>query len=358
MRTMPTINKRFLLKLVLVILAFAGVLVTAHTVQARRIPAALKHQSERAADAGKADLAVHYLRQYLEFHPEDVESQVKLAEFLRQRPPTPRGRAELLFLYDKVLRLSPDRHEVRREALGTALALGRYADAAAHGEVLVQAFPLEPQLLHKLAEAQAGMGQNAAARATYETAIRCAPELMIGYQFLAQLLWKSLEDTPGARDVLDRMVRALPQEPDAYLIRARFELFAQAPHSDEAAQQTRRAVGDLQRVLELDPEHAEASLMLAEVMQRGRNVPAAHALLRDAFGLYPKNIKIVRALSWLELVRGNAAASITVLEDGLKASPNGFELLVPLADLLISQGDTARTADILRKLEGRKAPPT
>ena len=82
---MPTINKRFLLKLVLVLAAFAGVLVGAHAVQAERIPVALKRQSERAADAGKLDMAVHYLRQYLEFHPEDVDSQVRLAELLAKR---------------------------------------------------------------------------------------------------------------------------------------------------------------------------------------------------------------------------------------------------------------------------------
>ena len=39
---MPTINKRFLIKTILVLLAFTGVLIGAHTVQARRIPDALK----------------------------------------------------------------------------------------------------------------------------------------------------------------------------------------------------------------------------------------------------------------------------------------------------------------------------
>src|SRR5205823_4743050 len=71
---MPTINKRFLLKLLLVLFAFTGALVAAHAVQAKRIPAALKLQAERAADAGKTDVAIHYLRQYLEFHPDDVEA--------------------------------------------------------------------------------------------------------------------------------------------------------------------------------------------------------------------------------------------------------------------------------------------
>src|SRR5437016_2602314 len=98
---MPTINKRFLVKLLLVLLVSAGVLFGAHAVQARRIPAALKQQSDRAAEAGKLDLAVHYLRQYLEFHPDDVDAHVRLAELLVKRNPTSRGQYELLFLYDK-----------------------------------------------------------------------------------------------------------------------------------------------------------------------------------------------------------------------------------------------------------------
>lgn len=63
----------------------------------------------------------------------------------------------------------------------------------------------------------------------------------------------------------------------------------------------------------------------------------------------------MRGLSWLELVRGNTAASITVLEDGLKAVPDGFDLMVPLADLLVHQGDTVRTAELLKRLEGAEA---
>ena len=356
---MPTINKRFLLRLVLVLLAGAGVLLGAHEIQAQRIPAALRQQSERAADAGKSDMAVHYLRQYLEFHPEDVGAQVQLADLLAKRPETQNGRTQLLFLYDKILRLEPDRHDTRRKALTVALKLGKYADAVTHGEELLKQFPTESALWHEIAEAHAGMNQNAAARKSYEAAVRCAPDEIIGYQQLAQLVWKNLEDGPGAREVLDRMVKALPQEPEAFLIRARFETFtAEDPGQAIGGSPYKRAAADLQRVLELDPEHAEAALLLAEIMQRNRNVPAAHALLRDAVTLYPKNLKLVRGLSWLELIRGNTAASIAVLEDGLKATPNGFDLMVPLADLLVHQGDTVRTAELLRRLETRKAPGT
>lgn len=355
---MPTINKRFLLKLLLVLFVSTGVLFAAHAVQARRIPAALKLQSERAAEAGKTEVAIHYLRQYLEFHPDDTESLVRLSELLTKRAPTQRGYSELLFLYDRILRLDPDRHAIRREALAVSLKIGRNPDAVTHAEALLKSFPTEALLWQQLAAAQVGLNELRAARSSYEMAVKHAPHEMIGYQHLAQLVWKKLSDTPGARDVLDRMVKALPQEPDTYLIRARFETYTAEESGKLDPAHLTRAAADLRRVLELDPEHAEATLALAEIMQRNRNVPAAHALLRDGVSLYPKNLKLVRALSWLELTRGNAAAAITVLEDALKASPNGFDLMVPLADLLVQQGDTARTADLLQRLIDRKAPAT
>lgn len=355
---MPTINKRFLLKLVLVLFAFAGALVGAHAVQARRIPAALKAQSERAAENNKPELAIHYLRQYLEFHPDDVDAQVQLADLVAKRNGA-RGAGELLFLYDKILRLDPARHATRREALALSIRAGRYSDAVVHADELLKEFPKEPGLWQQLGAAQAGANDMKAAKRSYETAITHAPDELLGYQRLAQLVWRGMNDAAAAREALDRMARALPRDAEAHLLRAKFELFAAEESAPGApAADLARAKADLLRVLELDPENAEASMMLADVMQKARNVPAAHALLRDAASTYPKNLKLVRALSWLELLRGNSAAAVAVLEDGLRADPNGTDLLVPLADLLVQQGDTARTAEIVSRLRARKAPDT
>jgi tetratricopeptide (TPR) repeat protein len=357
---MPTINKRFLLKLILVLLVSTGVLVGVHAVQARRIPAALLAQSERAAEAGKMDIAVHYLRQYLEFYPEDVEAHVKLADLLEKRTTSARGQWDLLFLYDKILRLEPDRHPIRRKALAVSLRVGRNPDAVTHAEYLLKTSPTEAALWQQLATAQAGLNEIQSARRSYEEAVKYAPQDITNYQRLAHLVWKNMNDAAGAREVLNRLVQSLPREADAYLIRARFELYTAEEYAGQsgAGGDLSRARLDLLRAFELDPENAEASLLLAEVMQRNKNIPAAHAILRDAASLHPRNLKLIRALSWLELIRGNSAAAITVLEDGLKFIPDGFDLMVPLADLLVQQGDTVRTGEILQRLQARKAPPT
>ncbi len=360
---MPTINKPFLLKLVLVILALTGVLFGVHAVQADRIPEALRRQADRAAEADKPDAAIHYLRQYLEFTPDDIDAQIQLVDLLKKRSATSRGQAELIFLYDRILRLDPDRHAVRRDALAVCWRNARYTDAVTHAEALLKAFPNEATLWQQLGNAKAGLNQLAEARKSYEQAITFAPDELLNYQRLGQLVWRNMNDTAGARDVLDRMVKALPQNPESHLIRARFELFVvDDPNGSVRGDQQRtaamqKASTDLYRVLELDPDNAEASLLLADLMQKERKIPAAHAILRDAVALYPRDLRLVRSLSWLELIRGNTPAAIAVLEDALKITPDGADLLIPLADLLAQQGDTARTAEILRKLETRKAPP-
>ena len=350
---MPTINKRFLLKFILVVGPLRACCSAFDASRPTASPSA-RRQAERNADAGKLDAAIHYFRQYLEFTPDDIESQVQLVELMRKRNPSARGQAEVIFLYDRILRLDPDRHEVRRDALAACLKLGRYSDAVTHAEALLKTFSTEPVLWQQLGAAQAGMQKLPEAREAYERALTHDPSEVLGYQRLAQLVWRNMSNPVGARDVLDRMVKAVPQNAEAHLIRARFEVFM-VDESGAAKGDLKRAAAHLHRVLELDPEHAEASLMLADFYQRERNIPAAHALLRDAVALYPRDLRMIRSLSWLELIRGNAPAAIAVLEDGLKATPDGFDLLIPLADLLVQQGDTTRTAEILQRLETRKA---
>ena len=104
---LPTINKKFLLKLVVVVALLAGGLVLAHTVQAGRIPDSLMAQAERAHeqavdDPKKGYSAIAYLRQYLEFRPTDVEAMEKLGDWLRLRRKSG-DPSDLLRLYDKIL---------------------------------------------------------------------------------------------------------------------------------------------------------------------------------------------------------------------------------------------------------------
>lgn len=341
----PTINKRFLLKVVVALLLVGGSVYGLHSVQARRIPDALRRQADRAADDGKRDAAISYLRQYLEFRPADADVQEQLASLLKERAGGGRP-TELLILYEKILRHDPGRHAVRREALATALALARFADAAEHADELLKQFHEEAALWRSLGEAQAGQGKSDDAVKSFEKAIELNPTAMLAYQQLAQYQLQELGQPPVARATLDRLVAALPHDPQAYLTRARFDSLARPDDRTDAA--------DLRKALELDPENVDALLALAEHLQKGRDVLAAHDCLSDARKVAPGDTRVVRALAWLELNRGNLGSAVAVLEEGLEKSKDGFDLMVPLADLLVQMGDTRRPKEIVAKLDGAK----
>jgi tetratricopeptide (TPR) repeat protein len=351
---MPTIDKAFLLRLILLVFALTVSLWGLHQLQAERIPEALLRQAQRAEEEHRPDAAIHYYRQYLEFRNEDVEARIRLAQLLRQRHSNGRALAEVLFLYDQVLHADPQRHEIRREALATALRIGRYSDALVHAETLLEVFPDEPLLWQQLGAAQAGLNRLSEARRCYEKAVQLAPYELLAYQRLAQLLWRNLNEPLAAREVLERMVAALPADPEAHLTRARFELYL-AEAGSAGGGDSEVALRHLQRVYELDPENIEATLLLADIYQRRFRWDVAQYLLREARNLYPRELRVVRAASWLEVSRGNIPTAIATLEEGLRQLPETQDLLIPLADLLIQQGDKARTAEILQRLQSHSS---
>ena len=348
---LPTINKKFLLKLVVVVVVLTGGLVLAHTVQAGRIPDTLMAQADRAHeqaadDPKKGDAAIGYLRQYLEFRPADVGAMEKLGDWLRARRKNG-DPSDLLRLYDKILTADPNRHDTRREALKASLRLGRYTDAESHAAALTQAFPAEPLLWLDLAFARRGLQKHDDARACYEQALTVDPKLSAAYQEYAEFLVNDLKAKDEAKKVLDRLVTARPADAGAVAARGRF--FA-ATDNDASA------LADARKALELDPLSADATLLLAEQLQKGKDVTAAVDLYKDGIKAHPTDARFVRGLAWLEVNRGNTGASVAALEDGMTrvGERDAFDLLVPLADLLLQLRDGDRAKALIRKLEGLK----
>ena len=354
---LPTINKSFLIKFTLAFLISGGALFGAHALQARRIPDALFQQAERAGTAGKTNAAIGYLRQYLEFRPQDADAMAKLAELLKTRSG---DTADLLMLYEKILRTDPARSDTRREALRLSLWFGRSTDAETHAGELVKQFPNDAAMWRDLAMAQAALQKIPESEQSFEKAIALEPLAPLGYQLLAQYLLNDWKKPAEAKAVLDRLIAALPQEAEPYITRARYGL---SKANDSAAPAEgrigleRQAIDDIRKALELDPENAEALLLLADAMQKGRDLNAASDILKSGIRAYPTDPRFVRHLSWLELNRGNLGSAVTVLEEALPRMKDGFELLVPLADLLVQMGETARSEEILAKLQARNNRP-
>ena len=347
---MPTIRKWFLLKFLAACLVVTGLLVGVHTVQAHRIPAALKRQAENAAADDKPDRAVHYLRHYLEFAPSDTEARVQMAELLKARPG--RNPFDQLLLYEQILRADPTREAIRREALELAQRVGRSQDAATHAEELLKTSPDDAELRMKLATALAALQRTDEAVAQYEAALRAKPDDVELYQRYAFFLMNDAKRPQAAREVIRRLIDAAPKSARAWLTRAKF---TQLPGQTDSKTP---ALADIRKALELDQTDADAWLMLSDQEQKLRRANEARDALTAGLKHHPHDVRLIRALAWLDLNLGNIGAAVTTLEQGLKHGDSGFELLGPLGDLLVQLGETGRAEAIVRELLAKPRPGT
>lgn len=341
---MPTLNTKLLLRLIAAVIVLGGGLFGLHRAQASRVPQALIWQANNAAERGKTDKAIAYMRQYLELRPDDHDAAIKLADMMLARATTFKDYSNAHFLYERVLRESPNRHDVGRKLVSLSLKLNRPADALIHAERLLQAYPTDGELLGQVAECQMLQSKTVEARATFERAITQSPDNVRAHELLARLLTRQFNLPREARAVLDRMVANSPNRPEAFLVRARF-----VQNEDPAT-----CMKDLDRVFLLDPENAEALVTSAELWQARGDLRRARETLRDAVTLFPLDSRGYRSLAWLELLSGNQADARAALERGLTLVPGAPDLLTPLADIWVEQGELEKVDKAIKTLEARK----
>ncbi|MFO0936286.1 MAG: tetratricopeptide repeat protein [Gemmataceae bacterium] len=340
---MPTINTRFLLVLLAVFAVSAGVIFGVHTIQERRIPASLRGHIDRATAEGKRDVAIRYLRQYLEFRPRDLDAKVELAENLNARG----SKGELTYLYDAILRVDPKRVDVRRDAVALALQSGRYTDALDHAEKVIEANPEDGLAWIQKADALAALHRNEDATKAYETACRFAKDDPRAFRDYLFWLWTEGTKPADAYAVAERFINAFPKLPEPLVSRARMRMAEnELPNPEIKA--------DLDRALSLDPLCADASVYLADWLQRAGETSRAREQLVEGTLRHPTDVRFFRRLAWLDLHRNNPITAVAALESGLKTVTKGYdELLVPLGDLLVQLGETKRANQIVSTLQSK-----
>src|SRR5687768_11368826 len=123
------VNTRFLLlSLLVVILAVPLVFWLHRERKARNLQAVF-------ADAGAAEAkgdwreTVRLLRHYVQFHPEDLKAQERLAAAMEKNAATPADRQAALGVYHSILERDPNRHDLRLKLAELEL-LARQPDRA------------------------------------------------------------------------------------------------------------------------------------------------------------------------------------------------------------------------------------
>lgn len=326
-----------------------------HGREMRKHVGALLSQARLADQSGDVARAKDYYSRYSWLAPQDSNALAEFGLLMERTRPECSSARPVFNRFEDVLRIDPTREDIRRQQVRIALEAGRAPDSLAHAKILLQAHPADGELHLLAARSHEELGQYPEAAAEYAAAIELAPQLIEAFDRLAWLQRKHLEQPGEADATLQALIRHNAEHAEAWLV---VVPHAQQKHDDAVAREA------LQRAMELAP----ADPLVLQALATLSHSQAAAA--RDA-GRSARERRIVQqALQRLNQHRDVIAASpllqrqtlllkahfepsdetLTELEQALRNSPRDRVLMLLMADIALSRGDTARARTALAGL--------
>jgi len=313
---MRTINFKLLAWLMGIVVVLGGVVLAVHAFQYHRLAAALLWQARHAEEQGQTGRMARYLQRYLEFAPRDLEEKARLARAMAAGWPNcgPKTRGNGLYLLDTILVSQPDRADLRRLLVKTALAVGRPKMARDHLKVLwanvltdgdKTPSPQRGELegcWGELAEAENQLDE---ALTWYRQAIEHAPRDQDNFIRLAYLLRERTENNPLQRQrdfaeadqLLDELVARNETSYLAFLARWNYRRHFDLIATESAPGEKRKVVlrgtsrdagEDVTHALQREPEAVEVLLAAADLERLLRNRDSARKYLERGLDLLAK----------------------------------------------------------------------
>jgi tetratricopeptide (TPR) repeat protein len=336
-----TVNIRAVVVLLIGAVGLGGAGYLVRGFQVRRNADALSEQARQAREEGQPALAADYLAQYLALVPADTEALADYALLLKELAGNRRERLRAYSLMEAVLRRQGDRSDVRRQAARLALGEGLWSDARFHLEQLRGEDPKDAGLLRLLGRCELGQKDYTKAAAFYAEALRHQPRQIDWWDEHVTLLRDGAQDTAGASEAVTAMLGANQSSVPARLVAARHFLRAGSPQ--DAAQHFAQALEGLSA-----PE-PEVLVQAADVASSLGRRAAAREHLEQGVKLHPRDGRLRRALTRLELQEGRPARAREVLA-GIADLPAGPLELWDLGNLLASLGETGRAEKVIERL--------
>jgi tetratricopeptide (TPR) repeat protein len=387
-----------------------------HRFQMRSMQPRLLEQATRAENDSPPEYkrAATFLNQYLMVNRDDVDVQARLGILVEDKlPPDPRL---VRGIYEEVLRQDGKRHDIRKRLAKFYAKYNGFSDALKRLEELKEAAQYDAEmdvlegdcmwaLATKLAQQDAtkeeAENKRAKAKDCYAKAVETAPHNVVAYAQLAKLSIE-LKKPGNTTQVLEDLIKANPQDAQAYRIRAAFR---QNPYNQDVSASRATALGllglpygqiqiltipalisskslleqlgmnldgasqDLARARKLAPENVD--VLLASAWQetllardngnfnpKSPHVEKARRYLERADQLYPKDARILPQLSNLERAAGQTNKALDALRNALNKATgrarNG--LLRELAKLLIAENILEEAKDVIQQLKKNGEP--
>jgi tetratricopeptide (TPR) repeat protein len=385
-------------KAVLILLASAGVLVTAvhflHAFQMERNAQAVLEQARQAEQEGEWQHQAEYLSTYLGLVPTDADARGTYALLLRKQA---KSRETMKLAYEQLesaLLRAPQREDLRRAALDLALlGFGQIASARHHLDILLKAHPNDRDLMRRSGLCEGRAGKYAEAVAWYEKALgkdshqgtastaSADTEYMDACLELAGLYLRQLNQPTKARETIKRMVKVYPESASAHLAAARFyvetgnfkdaenevqvvllrEALAVDAWSLVAQTQFRRfiapgpapyllGVAEYAITADLRKKPPETWLLAAELARLRQNPKYARDLLEKGQEANLEDGRFGQSLALLDLSERRPEEARGHLRHSLEHPPKRAEELWALGNTLLDAGDTAGVAQVMKLL--------
>ncbi len=302
---------------------------------------------QEAYEAEQWDRAADFLGQYLAaiMPDQDVEMLLKYADAQLNRRPLKKEHVEqALRSYHQVLRI--EENEQARKRLIELYLSGDPLEAERNAEAYLKN-KFDPQIVCFAARAQMQQHQTQQAVSRLKTLIEQEPDFLQAYLLLAQAAEKSPETSEKTPlEWLTRAVEAAPDNPLAYLYRARYAIQNQQPQI---------AQSDSQRALSLGLTTREQKTQFASVCLLSNRMEEARTWLEALAEEDAGDLLLWTLWAQWALQSGSEEEMAWVAEKGLAAmGPDPYDFLSVAAELYIQAGRWQQARQCIQTLADRQ----
>lgn len=256
---------------------------------------------------------LRYYQERLESYPDDRAAIKGLAYTQAQLKNYP----DAIRSYRRVVEKYPDDRDAKIE-LARLLGWDKQYEAsiALYREVLKDT-PNDSEVLESLAGVYLWSGSVREALEIYQRLLAKSPS-DIGRQLEVARLKLRLKDYPGAREVLASLLSADPQNHEARLRLAQMDL-SQGDREN--------ALKHFDLLLAQNPQDPDALSGKAQISYYQGDLPQAHAAATTLVKQRPDNFDAIFLLASIEHARHNRRATLTLLDQAARLSPNNPEVV-------------------------------
>lgn len=250
--------------------------------------------------------------------------------------------SDMIAELEAVLAINPEDHETRIMLADALAEKGNYREAAAHYGMVVSEFPDDPGLVLRYARFLAGIGETEAAAEAYRDYLEIDDRVSVRLELAQTLAWE--RHYPQAMEELDAILEEQPRHIEARMLLANIHLWTTNFGRAEAL---------FREILDDSPgygpaedgirEVAEARARMEEVVMP--TIEELEAGIEADPGDYDSRLMLARLLSRA----GRHHEAIGHYEAYLRRHPESFIVLLELATALGSTGDLPGAAGAYRQ---------